>query len=280
MKLFPTKPLAVITLLLSTPGLTACSSPQHRANDIATKAGWSKRLAQGENFEHLVYENDFGTLPIRELHIYIEGDGTPWIAGRYPAVDPTPERPIALEMMTKDPAPAIYLGRPCYFGLEKSANCSAQYWTSRRYSPEVVASMLSVISRYRQLYDVQNIVLIGYSGGGALAALLARDVPPPGFLFTVSANLDTDLWTELRGFLPLEGSLNPIDFRVETAQRPQLHLAGLQDRTVPAAVTQSYTSGLAARYSHYYPDFDHSCCWLDLWPDILAKKPWAQAANK
>lgn len=275
MKLIPAKYLAA-ALALPALWLTGCVSPQDRVNDRATEAGFRQQLMPGKQFEHIVYEHRLDTSPMAEMHIYIDGDGTPWLAGRYPATNPTPRRPVALELMAADPAPAIYLGRPCYLGLQRSANCDEQFWTSRRYSPEVVASMLSVINHYQHTYQVQKIVLIGYSGGGTLAALLARDLQKPVFLLTIGANLDTQLWTELRGFLPLQGSLNPVHYRAETARIPQLHLAGLQDSVVPTAVTESYTSGLDKEYSRYYPEFDHSCCWLQLWPEILAEKPWAR----
>jgi hypothetical protein len=248
MKLIPAKCFVAATLALSVLGSMGCATPQSRVNHLAEEAGFARRLAPGKGFEHIVYEHKLDTYTTPELHIYIDGDGTPWVAGRYPSANPTPRRPMALEMMSEDPAPAIYLGRPCYFGLESSANCGVEFWTSRRYSPEVVASMLSVI--------------------------LARDLQQPVFLLTIAANLDTELWTELRGFLPLEGSLNPIHYRADTAHIPQLHLAGLQDKIVPVAVTESYTSGLDTQFSRDYPDFDHACCWLELWPEILAEKPW------
>jgi hypothetical protein len=280
MKLIPAKYLAAVALALPVLGLMACTSPQEQVNQLATQAGFKQQLILGKRFEHIVYEHRLDTYRIPEIHIYIDGDGTPWIAGRYPATNPTPSRPVALQLMAVDPTPAIYLGRPCYLGLEQSTNCSEQFWTSRRYSPEVIASMLSVINHYQQTHKIKKIVLIGYSGGGTLAALLARDLQQPIFFLTVGANLDTQLWTELRGFLPLQGSLNPIHYRADTAQTPQLHLAGLQDSVVPIAVTKSYTSGLNTKYSRYYPDFDHSCCWLEVWPEILAEKPWADTDKK
>ena len=182
--------------------------------------------------------------------------------------------------MSEDPTPAIYLGRPCYMGLAASANCSVALWTSRRYAPEVVASMLRVIRQYQQHYGAENIVLIGYSGGGTLAALIARELQPNVFLLTIAANLDTEMWTDLHGYLPLTGSLNPAHYRADTAQLPQLHLAGLKDEAVPVAVTRSYSAGLAPSLSRYYPTFDHSCCWLELWPDILAEKPWSTSGTE
>jgi hypothetical protein len=269
------KRAAAATLILYIIGAMGCTAPHSKVNTLAENAGFTRRVVQGADFEHVVYESGLEASPTPELHVYIDGDGTPWVGGRYPSTDPTPQRPIALQMMMDDPAAAIYLGRPCYLGLSSSPACNTALWTSQRYSQEVVNSMLRVIRQYRAEYTVEKIVLIGYSGGGALAALLARDIEPPLFFLTVGANLDTQLWTDLRGFLPLDGSLNPVDYRLNSARTPQLHLAGAQDKVVPVAVTKSYALGLDTRFFRYYPDFDHACCWLETWPEILLEKPWA-----
>src|SRR6266545_4164343 len=83
-------------------------------------AGPSERFAarvEGEGFAHVVYR-PAGLRPDggRVLHIYLDGDGTPWERGR-PAPDPTPRAPLVLRLMALDPAPRVYLGRPCYHGL-------------------------------------------------------------------------------------------------------------------------------------------------------------------
>jgi hypothetical protein len=271
--------LAGITLW-SLAEVLGCSTPQHGAHQLALEAGFVRDVHTGTHFEHLVYSSHLATHAAEELHVYIEGDGTPWTNGRYPSADPTPRRPLALELMRDDPAPAIYLGRPCYFGLSSSGQCSPEYWTFKRYAPEIVKSMASVIQYYQEKYQARGIVLIGYSGGGTLAMLLSRELQGNVFVLTVAANLDTDLWSEQRGFLPLKGSLNPMDYRADTAQIPQLHLAGLQDEVVPVEVTQSYAATLEPDYFRYYPTFDHSCCWLELWPEIIAEGPWSWGADR
>jgi pimeloyl-ACP methyl ester carboxylesterase len=178
--------------------------------------------------------------------------------------------------MTTDPAPAVYIGRPCYFGLATSANCEPAQWTSERYSAAAVASMREVIEGYLQRLAPSEVVLIGYSGGGALAALLAAELGPRVALVTVAGNLDTTLWTTLRGFLPLTGSLNPKDRAERLGANPQVHLVGGQDAIVPLAVTRSFTGqlGLEPEPLREYPAFDHRCCWLQIWPDVLAEAPW------
>ena len=42
--------------------------------------------------------------PAGALHVYIEGDGTPYVARHDFAADPTPRNPLMLRLMTLDPA--------------------------------------------------------------------------------------------------------------------------------------------------------------------------------
>jgi dienelactone hydrolase len=267
----------LLTLFACLLALAACSITRHDADSMATKFGFDRRLVTGEPFSHVVFESALADPTIPTLHVYIEGDGTPWKAGRYPATDPTPRRALAMELLALDPEPAIYVGRPCYFGLEKSAHCNQDMWTSRRYAPEVIASMAAVIRSYQQKYRVQRLILVGYSGGGTIAVLLAAELDSVEYLVTLAANLDIDLWTGQRGFLPLTGSVNPVDQVELTADIPQLHLMGGADTTVPNSVTTSYTSKLPPNSSRLYPDFDHACCWVELWASLLAEKPWEKA---
>ena len=256
--------------------LVACAHSPPDLDSVAARHGFVTSQRSGTGWEHAVVEHLDAKRTDSTLHIYIEGDGTPWRNGRVPAQDPTPRRMLALELMAHDPAPGVYIGRPCYFGQAASANCNNALWTSERYSAAVVASMRRVIDGYLEQLAPTEVVLIGYSGGGALAALLAADLGPEVALVTVAGNLDTNLWTTLRGFLPLTGSLNPKDQAALLATQRQLHLVGERDSTVPAAVTQSFTGalGLPREPLREYPGFDHSCCWLQVWPEVLVEAPW------
>ena len=271
------KQRVVLTVLLFTLVLNAgcgvMNATYQTAEDIAVAADFDATIVLGELFEHRVYESHLSTLQ-DTLKIYIEGDGLPWFRGRMPSTDPTPRVPLALRLMAQDPTAAIYIGRPCYFGLHQSANCSPKMWTSARYSAAVIASMNRVVRHYQKKYGARQVVLMGYSGGGAVATLMARDISPPVFLLTLAANLDTDTWTQTKAYLPLHESLNPVNFVAQLQGVGQLHLIAEDDTTVLPAVTQRYTSQFPAHFSRQYPGFDHSCCWLELWPKILRQEPW------
>ena len=69
--------------------------------------------------------------------------------------------------------------------------------------------MAAALSDILQRRPYQGLVLIGYSGGGVLAMLLAEQFPATQAVVTVAGNLDTDAWAIEHGYSPLRGSLNP-----------------------------------------------------------------------
>lgn len=210
------------------------------------------------------------------LTVFIDGDGSPWIdGGRRISPDPTPRKPLGLRLALETPGSVLYLARPCYFALQ-GRGCSPDLWTSRRYSPEVVASLVAAAGRYAAAQGFRRVLLVGYSGGGTLAALMARTMPDAAGLVTVAGNLDPQAWTRLHGYLPLTGSLDPA---VEPPLRdlPQWHLVGGRDTNVPYAVAERYFARAPGARVLRYPDFSHVCCWVRAWPaaidGILAALP-------
>ena len=228
----------------------------------------SVETVPGTAFQHVVYRRGAG--PSRTLHVYVDGDGTPW-RGRVAQSDPTPRNPFMVDLMALDAAPSVYLGRPCYHGQAATPPCSVALWTAERYSAAVVSSMTAALRRIVGAGGVERIVLVGYSGGGVLAFLLASEVPETTDLVTVAANLDIDAWADLHDFTRLAGSVNP-------ARRPPLppairqrHYVGGRDQVVPRAVTAR--GPIPPDSIVEIRGYDHVCCWKDLWPRVLASIP-------
>ena len=88
---------------------------------------------------------------------------------------------------------------------------------------------------------------------------------------TVAANLDPEAWTRHHGYEALAGSLSPAGVRPATPGIPRWHLLGGRDRRVPPAVTRAGAAGDAHARLLEYPDFDHVCCWRQVWPEVLAR---------
>jgi pimeloyl-ACP methyl ester carboxylesterase len=248
-------------------GIVGCS---FSADRIAQRARFDKSIISGEAYRHLRYSrlsDDDGS----HLHVYIEGDGTPWILGAEPSPDPTPSNPLALRLMARDPSDVIYLGRPCYFGLRSDAGCNPEAWTSARYSSAVVRSMADAIRRTMSETAHSETILIGYSGGGSIARLVAALVPGVTGVLTVNANLDVDAWTDQHDYLPLHLSLNPATSTPLPSSILHVQAIGDGDTVVDPQITESYRKHGQPVVVWHYAEFDHVCCWLEAWPEILAR---------
>ena len=260
--------------------LCACAlqSPEQRrlnATQIAAQAGWQRQLVSAAPFNLVAYRPALFPALVTTLTVYIEGDGVAWINRSLVSLDPTPQDPIALKLALRDPsATAIYLARPCQYVDEQEAQaCGLTWWTQQRFAPTVVQAMSHAIDVLQQQTGAQHLVLVGYSGGGALAALIAAQRTDVALLLTVAGNLDHVAWTRLHRVAPLTGSLNPADEWRALADIPQQHWVGGQDMIVPVAIAQSYAARFPKQQQpviQVIPEFDHHCCWEERWVELLS----------
>jgi pimeloyl-ACP methyl ester carboxylesterase len=205
--------------------------------------------------------------------VFLEGDGVPWRGGREPSDDPTARHPIALELLLRSPAAAAYVTRPCYHRLEDD-RCGPEHWTSARYSEEVIASMASAVLEAMRRAQATQVMLVGYSGGGVLAVLIAERLENVSAVVTIAANLDTDAWTAHHRYLPLSQSLNPA-LSERAHAWPEFHFQGENDARVPPESTDAYFRRYPSANRETIAGYDHVCCWLDAWPKL-----WSEIARK
>lgn len=264
-----------LILLLAVAGC-ANISPQSRrqnADRLAAGAGWQKLPLAAGSFVFTAYVP--GHVPQDEtLTVYIEGDGLAWLSRSRASDDPTPVNPVGLKLALRHPqGAAAYLARPCqYVEPGDARNCRQEYWTYRRFSPEVIESGNQAITLLMRRSSSKKLVLVGYSGGGAVAALLAVRRNDVAMLVTVAGNLDHRAWTEEHRVSPLDGSLNPADEWRSLMNVPQTHFTGARDMVVGTRVFDAYASHFPASHRPevmIVPDFDHACCWADKWPELL-----------
>ena len=247
--------------------LSGCAGADESADAVAKRSGMAAAEASGGGFTLQLYRRG-GAVEPDVLDVYLDGDGTPWAQPDRIAPDPTPRRALALELMALDPGPSLYLGRPCYFGHAHDAGCDPALWSSARYGPAVVDAMADAL---RLEMPDRRLRLIGYSGGGALAVLLAARLPRTIGVVTIAADLDLAGWTKARGFSPLAGSLDPADAPVLPDPVAQWHLVGGRDAIVPAGSAARYLRRVPAGRVLTWPDFDHICCWTRIWPRVAGR---------
>jgi len=253
--------------------LNGCATPSEYFAESAKELGLTDELLSSHVFVHRIYENKTAqqSNDYPELHVYLDGDGTPWESNRRIASDPTARNPLILHLMALDNAPSILLGRPCYYGLNQSQNCSPLLWTSHRYALPLVDSLVEVLHNWVQDKRVQRVVLIGFSGGGALATLMASKIPAVKTLITLSANLDTAAWTKHHGYSELSESLNPVQQPQLPATISQVHFAAEKDTNVPVAIVRSFADQQPSARFRSIKNYDHTCCWTDQWPELLSE---------
>jgi len=264
--------LARATAACCTLALAACAASVER---LAARAELEQVDLTGVGFRHRSYVRN---APGETIHVFIEGDGDPWQGGTTPAADPTPHDPLTLRLMLATPGPAVYAGRPCYFGIADTA-CKPYYWTHGRFAPEIVASMRAAIDALLDRAAARDCVLVGHSGGAALALLIAPDLTHRCRIVTVAGLVDTAAWTAWQRYEPLDGSLNPADSIERLAGIPQVHLVGARDRNIPPEQTRAALAPLPDAVVLEYETFDHGCCWERSWRAILRRIESNSAAD-
>ncbi len=270
-----------LTLLAATT-LTGCMAStiemrEEIATRIASPAFMNKREIPAGPFVLTAYER---------MHehqapatIYIEGDGLAWVSKTRRSLDPTPKNPVSLHLASRDKAEnVVYLARPCQYSklVEQNKACDSAYWTNKRFAPEVMKSFNEALDDIKRRYDITGFNLVGFSGGGAVASILAAQRSDVLSLRTVAGNLDHRAHSTYHHVSYLEDSLNPPDYAAKLRNIPQYHFIGGQDVIVPPAILHSYLQALGPTHCVKYElvqDASHDEGWVNKWPELLAKTP-------
>lgn len=254
--------LLLLAMLLN--GCTASLFPGKYARDLATDAGWQEHLYKNKNFDLLAFVSPFIESEI--ITVYVEGDGDSWQDRFNPSLDPTPSNPVGLRLALADRRESlgVYLARPCQYSGHKHPNCHPYYWTNGRFSPEIIETYNQVLDRLKKEYSGKGFRLLGYSGGGVIAAILAGQRRDVDSLITFAAPLDVDSWLSLHQYSPLRGSLSPLDYRDRLSGIEQSHFIGAKDKNVPQAIIFSYINKIGNNprsRALVIEEADHECCW-------------------
>lgn len=209
------------------------------ADGIAVKAGFSKEYVKAGGFTLMTYQKFNGSSD--KISIYIEGDGRAWETKHKLSDDPTPSNPVALRLAAVDPADNVaYIARPGQYSPSGFPDCDSKYWSEFRFAPEVVESMDRIIDDLKERAGAKHVALVGYSGGGAIAVLVAARRSDVIAIRTVAGNLDINAFCAYHHVSQLDGSMNPLDVAQKVAPIPQRHFVGSVDKVIPFAIAESF----------------------------------------
>jgi hypothetical protein len=231
-----------VGLILLSLTITSCASNNINtiAYNISKESGLMPAEIIGGEFVLRVYYR-FGKAGA-PLHVYLEGDGRAWLTPTRASYNPTPLDPVGLSLAAQDDADnVLYIARPCqYVSFDKNPNCEFPYWTYKRFAPEIINSVSAVIDRGKQMSQGRGIEMIGFSGGGAVAILVAAKRRDVIGIRTVAGNLNHERWTNHHKIDPLKGSLNPVDVAKKVSHIPQIHYVGMLDKVIERGVADSF----------------------------------------
>ncbi|MBU0969098.1 MAG: alpha/beta hydrolase [Proteobacteria bacterium] len=266
------KAMGILIIFLMISGCTSGADRVARQDPIPMiqKKGWEAVTFKTDNFDISGFKPGLWQ-QIKILTIYIEGDGLAWLSRSRVSSDPTPIYPMGLALALAHPraGQALYLARPFQFGQKRNIN--RQYWTHARFAPQVIQAYAQILDDLKQKNQFTGFHLVGYSGGGGIAALLAARRNDVTLLITVAGNLDHRAWTKHHRVSSLSESLNPADHSAKLALIPQVHFYGEKDRIIPGSIAAAYAQSFPDRRLLKIvpvPDMGHGEGWDLLWPKL------------
>jgi hypothetical protein len=204
----------------------------------------------------------------RTLSIYIEGDGASWLFKTIPPRNPTPDKSLVVAMAASDPNPyVLYLARPCQFiDLRIVKECDESLWTDGRFSAQVITLFNQAIDEILRSMPPLRLHLVGHSGGGTLATLIAAQRSDVNCLVTLASPLDISAWTQALAIAPLLKSQNPAKPNANLKQIRQTHFFGERDTIVTTESIGHYRNFPPQTAFITISGFDHQKFWVEHWP--------------
>ena len=269
--------------------LAGCAGdPLQHADGLASGAAFQRQEIDTGRFVLTTYVKARPAPAV--LRVYIEGDGRAWLSRTQVSPDPTPHEAMGLQLALSDArantatntaagtatdtangTALLYLARPCQFTpMARNPACGPAYWTGLRYAPEVVDAMNQALSQYVARFKPARLELVGYSGGGAIAVLLAARRQDVSAIRTIAGNLDHVAVNRWHQVSQMPGSLNPIDVAQRVRTIPQRHFSGADDRVVPTVITRDFVAQTGACAAlQVVPGMAHESDWPAIWPGLL-----------
>jgi len=266
--------------------LSGCTSQNQLSSNKVNQT--AENIAQCNHFEKQLIKTNLFTLTSfqkfstshsssasnQTITIYIEGDGRTWITRSKLSNNPTPKNPLALKLAVLDnSANVAYLARPCqYTPHSLDSACNPLIWSDQRFSETVIQSMNQAIEVLKKSAKATQIHLVGFSGGGAIAILIAARRHDIASLRTVAGDLNPTALSQYHHTSPLTG-LDPAAVAQKLIDIPQQHFSGEKDKTVPPFIAEEFVArlrklGSCCASQITIKDTSHHQGWEAIWPKI------------
>jgi pimeloyl-ACP methyl ester carboxylesterase len=268
--------IVLFPLLLSSCAGRSVESRLITGTEIANAAGFESKVFQTQTFRIAGFQKVRSSNG--NIVVYIEGDGFAWVDRYTISENPTPINPVALKLATLDLSQhVVHLARPCqYVDTVKERSCDKRAWTSHRFSKGVIDSYSDILDEISSSNGSVTFHLVGFSGGGAVAALLASQRSDVASLRTIAGNLDHVRLNKTRKVSQLTGSLDPMKGSLNLRSIPQIHYSGTNDKTVPSWVARSFAAAVgngSCVQVINVRNVDHMDGWENIWRSAYKTLP-------
>ncbi len=272
-----------LCIIFALTGCTSYYTKVKKAEIFASHRGFKKELVKGKGFWITTYQKIKD--PNQPFVFYIEGDGVTskkMSSGyRKPTQNPTPFNLVTLNLAHLDNRESVpnvvYLAQPCqYTPFNVNTLCGKEYWTRKKMAPEVVESLNKVINFIAGNNPVH---LVGYSGGGGLAILIAANNPNVGSIITVAGMLDRSQFNKYHRLISdADYSLDPLKYAKSVSKISQIHLSGTKDEIIPPFIASAFVkeSNASKVQQKIILGAKHdSDKWKEIWHDFISQLPLA-----
>ena len=268
------KALLLFCLLFVSGCISSGSERLKNVQNIASKFNLKYEVIKTSNFELFTFYKSKKNS--KDLTVYLEGDGFAWVTVNQKSSNPTPLKPMLLNLAMLDNNHNVaYLARPCqYIGVGKNPLCENSLWTSHRFSEVIIASMNQAINKLKVKAAADNIHLVGYSGGAAVAAIIAARRDDIKSIKTIAGNLDHKAVNKHHGVTLMPYSLNPINYAVKIRNIPQHHLVGEQDEIILPKIAQKFIrkGKMKCAKTTVHKNVSHFEGWETVWQKEVSKQ--------
>ena len=280
----------IVLLLFFTLGFSGCSSTR------LEPLSFDNQTLQDYGFQEIsttlplkIFNKEVPFVSKMHPRIYIESDGANWLLNTFQPSSPTPNRTFSASLAAKDTNSSVsYISRPCQFiNSEQSLQCPTILWGKARFGPKAISIVDAAINVLKQEMGSSlssKIELIGYSGGGVMATLLAAKRNDVSCLVTIAAPLDLDAWTNFHHVAPLDQSirltqLSAIELN-QLQNTQQFHFYGTEDRNTPFQ-SVSRIQNLLGKKAQWLQilGFDHQNHWISAWSELINTTCLASSAK-